>query len=189
MSGRSVIGAVLMSLAFAASARSVELNVSDDALYARYAEPLRSTIGNPLEWDASVMHNGDKGDAATFGFHVLGDAGSRSVRLTAGVGGQAFWASPDGSNDDALGLALGGWIRAVPPQYDRLAFELRAHYAPNVLTFQDGDHYWEAIAKVAYQVLPNAEAYLGYRRIRLGLEDKHDRTIDSGFNVGLELRF
>jgi hypothetical protein len=60
----------------------------------------------------------------------------------------------------------------------------------NVTSFSDQREYLEVGARVGYNVLKDADVYVGLRRI----EAKYDGfsgwfEFDSGFNAGFELRF
>ena len=183
--------AVILASTFALSAHgaSLDINVGDEAAQVQYEQALPVQGANEVSWNARYMYNDDQGEVAGAGVHVAGDAGATQLQVTAGVGAELYWIDADESNEDASALGLGGWVRAVPPEYNRLSFELRGHYAPKVLSFQDADGYYGVEARAGYDILRQAHAYVGYRRMRVSFEDVSGETLDSGFHVGLKMAF
>ena len=172
-----------------AHAASLDVNFSDEAAQARYEQAFPAQGANEVNWNAQYMYNEDQGDVAGAGVHIAGDAGARQLRVTAGVGAELYWIDAEEVSADASALGLGGWVRAVPPDYNRLSFELRGHYAPKVLSFQDADGYYGVEARAGYDILRQAHAYVGYRRMRVSFEGISGETLDSGFHVGLQMTF
>jgi hypothetical protein len=58
-----------------------------------------------------------------------------------------------------------------------------------VLSFGDSDEFYEVEAWAGYSVLRDGEVYLGWRRIKTDFDDDGDTMIDTGFHVGLRVRF
>jgi hypothetical protein len=63
------------------------------------------------------------------------------------------------------------------------------YFSPNITTFGDADRFTETGVRVEYEIIPQAAAYLGYRKIRFGLSSAPDVILDEGIHVGVRLSF
>jgi|GEM_PF-3228405 len=174
-----------------AQSRSLDLNVNDDAVRLLYAAPIQRGPFDGLGMDVGFLRNTEEGNVGNLGVHVAGDAGMRNLPTEVAVGANLFWADPDNLGDEAetLGLGLGLRFDSVFAQYNRLGFGGRAYFSPRVLTFLDGERYTELGFRINYHIIREAHIYAGYRRIRIGFEDRPSQTMESGFHGGLKLRF
>ena len=117
------------------------------------------------------------------------DDAATNVPVTAGLGGQLIYLSPDDFSDDEAALALGGFVRYVFPNANRFSVQGRAYYAPDVLAFGDLEEVLEVEARISYNVLRDADLYLGARYIRAEADNGPEVTLDNGLMVGVQLRF
>lgn len=172
----------------AATASSLDLNVSDDAL--RFGGRYQLESGNGLEVNADWLHHQDNGDVLGAGMLMVNDAAAGRGALKVGVGGKLFYAAVDRRDADGAALGLGGRFHWTAPQWNRLAFAGHGYFAPDVTSGGDIDDYTELGVRAEYLVLKNAHAYLGYRNVRVGNGKTGDtETLDSSVNVGLRLDF
>ena len=167
-------------------ADELDLSVNDDAARLNYAwaHPSRA-----LRVDGSWLHHQDNGDVFGLGFHVVGDASSGEEPLVGGIGGKVFHISPDEGPLDATVVALGGFLRYTLPAYDRFNLYGHLYYAPDVLAFGDGDRYREIEARVGYNVLRNADVFVGARYSNTRFDPDGELTTDTGLHIGIQLRF
>lgn len=165
-------------------------------------ETLRVSLGGPLsgftalekgEYDVGLIA-GDVEDAEDdsfisghAGFLLSGDAGARNADVVAGVGARLQYL--DGDGDQGGGLALGGQVRVKLPQATRVRFNAYGYYGPDASMFGDLDQFVELSASVGYEILRDAELYLGYRYIEVGLDEGPDVDVEDGLHVGIRLDF
>ncbi len=79
---------------------------------------------------------------------------------------------------------------ATFPNNGPIGFGGYLYYAPNVVTAMDGERFWEAGARVEFEMVKKtANIYLGYRKMRADLDNGQDVTVDSGFHAGVKITF
>ena len=180
---RIFLAALTAGFSGAVAADSIDINLNDDSIQAIYASNWRTA-----ELNFGLLTNTDTDDwAASMGLLALGEKQTGSSRMTGGLGGKLYLA--DVRNEDLLALGLGGEFRAFPGN-GPFGFGGYLYYAPNVVTAMDGERFWEAGARVEFEMVRNsASLYLGYRKMRADLDSGRDVTVDSGFNVGVKITF
>lgn len=180
---------VLIALALSGTrvaADALDLSLNDDAARLSYAW---DDEARGLRYDAGWLHHQDRGDVINLGFHLVGEASPGSNPVTGGLGGKVFYIDPDGADVDAIVLGIGGFLRYSLPNYDRINISGHAYFAPDVLAFGDGKRYQEFEARIGYNVLREADIYLGVRYANARFEPSGRLTIDNGLHAGIQLRF
>lgn len=191
---RVVVAVALLTGATITPAQTLDLNLSNDSALFRYIvqDSDSSGFGNK-QVDLGLVYTTDDVLVGMFGAQLVAEAGSRSPGLDAGLGLKLFGARADLDelNDDIslFALTLGGQLHFVPPPWPRVGVSLQGFFSPDVVTFGDADKFAYLSAALEYRVLPQAMVYLGYRKMRAGLEDGDDATLESGGHLGFQLRF
>jgi hypothetical protein len=178
--------AALALLGTTAWAGSLDLNLSGSAARIEYAQ---AVTPSGLEGDVSYMHNQDEGDVAGIGLHLVDLANSGSDPLQVGVGGRLFFINPKGPNSNGTALGVGGFVRYTLPQYNRVALSGHAYFAPSIVSFGDADRFFEYAFRVEYNVLRQANVYVGYRHVSADFAGLPTLTMDTGLHVGLRITF
>jgi hypothetical protein len=190
---RIAVAAGLLLSGTVVSAQTLDLNVSNDSALFRYIVRDTDSSGfGTKEVDLGLAYTTDDAIVGMFGAQVVAEAGSRSPGLDAGLGLKLFGANADLDDQDDMSLfalTLGGQLRFVPPPMPRLGFSVQGFFSPDVVTFGDADRFVYLSAAVEYRVLPQAMIYLGYRKMRAGIEDGGTATIESGGHLGFQLEF
>lgn len=188
LAAAAVAAATLVAAPAAAS--ELDLSVNDDAARLNYAWEAGA---NGLRLDLGFLHHQDRGEVIHAGLHLEGEASSGDNPVIGGLGGKVFYASPDRFGFDALVIGVGGYLRYTLPRYNRFNIYGHAYYAPDVLAFQDGKQYREIEARIGYNVLREADIFLGvrYANVEFDLDflGTPDVTMDNGLHLGIQLRF
>ncbi len=189
MALRTFLAVVLVLCSHMALARTLDVNLSSDTAEFRFGvnPSAQGRLGNS-ELDLGVIFTTDDDVLGVLGLQVIGDTGSRSPGLKAGVGVRLFGGSTDRGND-FLVISLGGSLRYNPPFLDRLDLRAYINYAPKIVSFMDADNFSYYGVRAGYEIMQEALVYVGYRRIELGPAKGSDETIDSGMNIGVEFYF
>ncbi len=173
-----------------ASAGDLDLSINDDAARLNYAW---KTSDDGVRLDGGYLYHQDRGDVIHVGLHLEGEASSGDNPVEGGLGGKLFYVSPDRFGFDALAIGLGGYLRYTLPRYNRFNLYGHAYFAPDVLAFQDGKQYREIEARIGYNVLREADIFLGVRysnaEFDLDFLGTPDVTMDNGLHLGIQLRF
>lgn len=180
---RIFLAALTAGFSGAVAADSIDINLNDDSIQAIYASNWRTA-----EFNMGLLTNTDQDDwAASAGLLALGEKQTGASRIEGGLGGKIYFA--DVADQDVLALGLGGEFRAFPNN-GPIGFSGYLYYAPNVVTAMDGERFWEAGARVEFEMVKKtANIYLGYRKMRADLDNGQDVTVDSGLHAGVKITF
>jgi hypothetical protein len=174
---------LLAAISSGAAADSLDINLHDEALRATYAviPPARRGV----EVEIGHYFNEDDQFITHLGMHVSGENWSQRGVFDIGLGGRLVYVNTDPFDEAAL--AVGMRLRFSPVQ--RLGVGGSIYYAPQIVTFMDGENYQEATLSVDYQVLPQAFVYVGYRNIEVDFDKAKDVELDDKVHIGMRLLF
>ncbi len=189
-------GALSAIVALPAQADYAEANVNNDAARLAYGWTTQREEGQ-VQLEGALLFAEEEDNErdvklASFGLAVIGDAGVQAWDLKAGLGARIYAGQIDADPDDVtgFGVGLGGEFSLRFPQMNRLGLSSRFYYAPDILAFNDVAEIIDFALRVEYEVLRNANLYLGYRVVRAESDDTGDSVdIDRGVNVGLRINF
>lgn len=184
---RNFFALFLLTASTATLADSIDINLRDNSVQLQYLAPIgRDSLGTS-ELHAGFLYNNDNDRMADVGLLVKESKGSSDSGLTVGVGLKGVVASV--RRNDAVALALGGQVHYVIPG-SRVGLVGQLYFSPNIVTFRDAERFVEAIARLEYEIIPQASAYVGYRRITFSLVDNRpEAVLDTGFHAGVRLSF
>lgn len=184
---RIFFGLSLLTASTSILADTVDLNLRDSAVQLQYIAPIgRDSLGS-ADLHAGLLYTDHQGRYGDFGILVKGPVGNRDAGITAGVGVKGVVATVNDFNTAAL--ALGGQMRFSLPPATRLSIVGELYFSPNIVTYRDAERFVQAGARVEYELIPQARAYIGYRRITFSLVNKTDAVLDTGFNGGVRISF
>lgn len=185
--GRIVLAALALGLASGlaprAHAAQLDFDLSDTSARFDFRFDLTDT---GLKADVGLLHHEDDGDLLYGGILLVGDAAEGKEPFTAGLGLRLV--NVDANVVDGTGLAIGGFVRYVFPDYNRFAIGGDAYISPSVTSFGDLERYFEYGIRGEYRLTKSAGMYLGLRNVK-GDFGVGDATIDEGLFVGISLEF
>ncbi len=180
------VGSLLACVSVNGSADELDLSLNSDVVRLAYQWPIRA---DKLRLDAGLLHNQDLGEVFNFGLHLVDFASEGDNPLRAGLGGKLFYINTDTVVDDEAALGLGGFVVYTLPDYNRFSIRGDLYYAPEILSFGDSEEFVEIGARVSYNVLRDADVFLGARYIGLEFEGGAKLRMDTGLHAGIQLRF
>ena len=122
------------------------------------------------------------------GATLRGDAGgTANTSLTGGLGARVQFVDAD--SEDGGALALGGNATLKLLQANRLRFNAALWYGPDPATVGDIDEYLEYSVSVGYEVLRDAELYVGYRKVEVGIDHGPNVDLEDSAHIGVRLQF
>lgn len=169
-----------------AAADEAELSFNGDAARAGYVHELNR---NDLRVGGGWLHHTDHGDVVHLGVHLAGQASARRDEVTAGLGVRLVYTDGDLRKQDGPALPLGGYVKFTPQQYDRVSVRGHAYFAPDVLSFGDMEKYQEYGIRLGYNVMREADVFVGARYVRGEYKKAPDAKFDTGLHLGISLRF
>lgn len=170
-----------------ASAGALDINLGDNSAQLQYSSAMGRDSFGKSEFHVGFLFTDQDNLFGDVGILVKNEVGSGLPGVTVGLGVKGLMATIDDS--DALALALGGQVRFSPASASRFGIAGQFYFAPNIVTFGDTDRFIETGLRLEYEVLPQAVAYLGYRKIKFGLETGPDAVFDEGAHVGVKITF
>ena len=181
----SLVGITLLCAQVLAD--ELDFSFNSDALRLQYVHALGSS---GLNVDGGWLHNSDNGDVLHGGLHLVDLASSGRDKIEAGIGGRFVYTNGDISGQDGYAVPVGGFVRYTPQAINRLSVSGSLYYAPSILSLGDMDKYQEFSVRVSYNVLRQADVYLGARYVRGDYKKgAPDSRYDTGMHIGLSLRF
>lgn len=185
---RNIFAFALLTACSTALADSLDVNLRDNSAQLQYGASLgRDSIG-ASEVHAGILYTSNSDRFVDFGLVVKETPGTSASGLTAGVALKGVMASV--GNTDAAAVALGGQLHYLFPDAPRFALVGRIYFSPNITTYSDAERFTEAVARLEFEVIPQAVAYLGYRRISFSLINVPSASVlDSGLHLGAKMVF
>lgn len=190
MLSRNILALSLLTLSTTALADSIDLNLRNSSAQFQYSTAMgRDALGN-TEFHVGALYANPhhaNNSLVDFGVMVKDAVGSSAPGFSVGVGIKGLAAHTEGTNESAI--AIGGMLRYSPPGLPRMGVIGQVYLAPNITTFGSAEKYTEADARLEYEIIPSAAAYIGYRKIQFGLNNGSDALVDEGAFIGVRMSF
>ena len=175
-----------------ALADTVDINLRDTSAQFQYISSLgRDPLGK-TQFHAGALYVNKDNILGDFGLLVRDELGDNAPGFSVGVGIKGVVAKVTGNStkvSDASALSLGAMLRYSPPATQRLGIVGEIYASPNIVTFGDADRYVETNARLEYEIIPQAVAYIGYRKIGFGLKTLPTAILDEGGFLGVRIWF
>jgi len=169
------------------SAQTASITLSESSAQIGYSFLVGGSNYGRTEIGVDFLYNDEDAYIADTSLLVFDEVGSKMRGLVAGLGGKAYGASV--GDQEYLALGVGGMIRYAIPQNKRFIVGVDGYYAPPIVSFLDADRFYEAAGRVEYEVLPQASAYVEYRKFYVEKDGSHKGSIEKGYRVGMEINF
>lgn len=185
---RVIVGAAALAVVNTpAEADAIDINFGDHSAQIQYSSAMgRDSLGK-TEFHMGFLYTDQDNLLGDVGILVKNEVGSGVPGVIVGVGVKGLMATSD--SNDTLAVALGGQVRFSPPSASRFGIAGQFYFAPNIVTFGDADRFLETGVRLEYEILPQAVAYIGYRKIKFGLETGSDTVLDEGVHAGVKITF
>lgn len=187
---RILITVLLLTASLGANAARLDVNLNQDSARFTYYSLIGGSNYGRTEMSTGLLYNEDKNYLLELGLQVVDVAGSESPGLEIGVGPKIYYMHADDADVSGLSIAIGGMLRYSLPQIQRLSLQGMVYYAPSITSTLDTSNFVEYGGRVAYEILPTANVYVGFRRIRVGFtKDRGTHTLDDGAMIGMDFSF
>lgn len=178
-----------LGVSLTATADTLDINLSGDAAKISFIRPLPP---EGLEAGAGVLRHNDDGEILEAELHLVDRPEPGRDALVLGIGGKLPLVMDDARDADGSALAIGGKLRWTLPNYNRAAVAGSLYYAPSATSLSDLDGYEEYSLRGEFQILEDANVYLGYRHIELSYDGDGfgaDREFEEGIYAGFNVNF
>lgn len=177
----------LFSAPLAAQAASLDINVGNETVGLAYMGALSNS---ELNLNISGMHHQEERDVLSAGISVVEYVDKESF---IGVGGNLYTFNTH--EIDGSGIALGGFFRQDLGMVPHLGLGGQAYFGPSIVSMDSADDFLDATVRLEYQVIQQANLYVGYRKTKVYLDKEtkantnSDGSIDSSWLIGLRMIF
>jgi len=173
-----------------ATAQGMDINLGNKSASFRYNAFVGGSTFGRTELNFGFLYNSDKNRYGDVGLLVVDQAGSKAPGLEVGIGPKVMFLWDNDRDAKGAVIALGGRLNYKPQKLNRLRAGLEGYYAPNITSFIDSKSAYYLEARLGYEVLPTATAYIGYRRIYGSFnKDYGSGTLDNTGMLGIQFRF
>lgn len=199
---KPLLGSVLLVLAGAAQAETLDFNIGPDSLRGFFSGPLaKVSDGLNGQYDFGFIYKEGEGGStdpddsklrlAHAGVLATGDMGVSGADAQAGLGARMVYAdrSLAGASANGLALAFGGQFNLRLPSFERVGLTGYGWYAPSITSFSDIKNYSEFALDVEFEVVRAAAVYVGYRLVNVKPDGGGSQEADSSAHIGLKLNF
>ena len=176
-----------LAVSTTAFADSFDINLRDTSAQLQYSAKLGQATLGKSELHLGYLYTSHNNSYIDLGMLVKDEVSPNAPGLMVGFGVKGLLAKVPAHTSSAV--ALGGMVRFAPPPVPRLGLVATAYWSPTIMTFGDADRTVETGARVEYEVIPQAAAYIGYRKIKVGLKGLNDATVDEGAHIGVRMSF
>lgn len=186
---RGILAVSLLVGSTVACADAIDINLRDNAAQLQYKAAMGGTNLGKSEFHVGGLYSQPNNVMADIGILVKDDIGGNAPGVSAGVGVKALAARLSPAKLSASALAIGGMVRFSPPAERRFGIVGELYLSPSIITFGQANRYLETTVRAEYEMIPQAQVYLAYRKMEFDLKTLGNTTLDQGFNVGVKLSF
>ena len=174
-----------------ANAQTASITLSEKSAQVGYGFLVGGSNYGRTELKAEFLYNSDETYMIDASLQVFDEVGSQVQGLVAGLGGKLYGASVAGNRYEILVLGVGGMLRYAIPQNKRIILGVDGYYSPQIVSFIDAERFYDVAARLEYELLPTASAYVEYRKylFESTADNEGGIIIERGFRLGMELTF
>ena len=189
---RHVLAISLSIISASAFADSLDISLSNDVAQFQYIAPMGHVGQGKSEAHMGFLYNNSNNVLGDVGLLVMNN-GDNAAAASFGVGVKVIAATLEKEN--TMALALGGQVRLSPSDDKKLGIVGQLYFAPDIVTFGDADRFIETGVRVEYEVMQQAAAYVGYRKIKFNVNTLPapfpavGKVLDEGIHVGVRVAF
>ena len=179
-------------------ASGFDLSFSNESLNLEYLAPVRKfTRGNrggQLEstglLSVGVFYNELDDVVGHVKLVAVGNQTRTRIPYQLEFGVKGYAGNVDQNDTDVGALAVGGGIKVQSPaRFNPIDFKVEAFFTPGITTFGDTDSLLEIAARVSLEIVPAAQAFVGYRLLEVEDDSAVTLELDDNIHVGIRLQF
>ena len=184
---RRILAISLLTAGTTAWADTIDINLRDSSAQLQYRASMgRDTLGKS-EMHLGVLYADKDNFLGDFGLLVKDEIGNNAPGVSVGVGIKFVAGRANAS--DASALALGGQVGFQPTNDRRFTVVGQVYASPTITSFGEAKRYIETAARLEYEIIPQALAYVGYRTTRFDLKTQPKAKLDDGLHLGVRMTF
>lgn len=187
----ALMGLFMLSPLANLQARGLDISVSAESAQLMYLHQSEAMSQNGAELGFGYLYNDKDGSMASLRLLTIGQKARYGSPFQIGVGAKGMFGQTEDEDADIGGVGVGGRLAyVVPSSVSPVGFVAELFYAPGILAFGDADAITDFNARVEIDIRSNqAQAYVGYRLIKVELDNDTDVEVDDNVHVGFRIAF
>lgn len=197
---RTLLPVIVLGMLLSTSTRAsgLDLSLSNETANIEYLSPVRKFTrgarGGQLEstglLSLGVFYNELDDVVGHAKLIAVGTQTSTRVPYQLEFGVKAYAGQVKQNDTDVGALAVGGGIKIQnPARYNPIDIKIEAFFTPGITTFGDTDSLLEIAARVSLEIVPAAQAFLGYRLLEVEDDSHVTLELDDNVHLGIRLQF
>lgn len=183
-----VSGLFGLFVATSAQAGDLEAYLSAKSINAQYAMDVGEMGYGGGQFIFGGYYNTESDLQGNIGLMVTGTPTSGKP-FSYGLGLMGYLTKVDEPSSNVQAATLGGLFKYHIPSSTPMAVGARLFYAPEVVTFGDGENFMDFWLDYEVEVIPAAAAFVGYRKTRTKIKDFGNYDLEDRFHVGIRMTF
>ncbi len=185
-------------LSTSTSAAGLDLSLSNESANIEYLSPVRTFTrgkrGGQLESTGLVslgFFYNELDDVVAHGKLIaVGTQTNTRVPYQLEFGVKAYVGEVKQNDTEVGALAVGGGIKIQnPARYNPIDLKIEAFFTPGITTFGDTDSLLEIAARLSLEIVPAAQAFVGYRLFEVEDDSHVTLELDDNVHMGIRLQF
>lgn len=168
-------------------ARELDINVGSDLIRITYISPLEGADYGRKDITFGGFYNKDDNYFFDTSLLIIDEAGNKFPGLELGIGPKAYLGQT--KTEEYLTFGIAGLINYRLSSINRLILSGSGYFSPSIISFMDANQMWEFEVRAAYEIIPSANIYVGYRKIEVDVNIPGERTVDDEFHFGFKMAF
>ena len=184
---RRILLISLLTASSTALADTIDISLRDSSAYLRYSASMGQDTLGKSELYLGALYSDKDNFLTDLGLLVQDEVNSEAPIVSVGFGIKALAGRAQAS--DVAAIAVGALVGVKPFADPRVNLVGEVFVSPKILSFSEATRYIGTAARVEFEIIPQAVAYVGYRSTRFDLLTQPTAKIDDGLHVGLRMVF
>ncbi len=182
---------LLLSALFAclAQAAELELALSPESINGEFIIDSAIVGAGGADLSVGLLYNEDDDILGNLGLIVSGMPAGQTP-FTFGLGARFYAGRVKQRNDQTTyNLAIGGRAKYTIPANIPMHAGVQIFYAPKITSWSDGEQLLDFGLRYAIEFVPQTSAFVGYRLVKVDLDEGGNPKLDNNLHLGIHLSF
>ncbi|MEM7259077.1 MAG: YfaZ family outer membrane protein [Pseudomonadota bacterium] len=173
-----------------AQASGTDLSLSNESANIEVFGPMRGLIENGGLASIGFLYNDLDDVIGHLKLVAVGTQTNTRVPYQLAFGLKGYVGEMSDPSLDVGALAIGGSINIQYPfGYNPLDLNVEAFFTPGITTFGDTESVIEINTRLSIEIVPQAKAFVGYRRLQIEDDSNVAWELDDNVHFGIRLQF
>jgi hypothetical protein len=188
---RHLLSTLLLSGLFASGVKAAELELalSPDSINGEFILDSGIVGAGGADLSLGLFYNEDDDVLGNLGLLVSGMPAGQTP-FTFGLGARFYAGRVKQRNDQTnYNLAIGGRAKYTIPANIPMHASAQIFYAPNITSWSDSEQLLDFGLRYEIEFVPQTSAFVGYRLLKVDLDEGGNPKLDNNVHLGIHLSF